>query len=314
MRHRNRARVRTLLRRLNPTDYARFERIRINDLGFGYDPFGLEIESAMAVFTLLDYAYKYWFRVESFGVENVPEEGPALVAPNHSGFLPIDGAMIAIDLIKKMNRPRVMRSVLYNSAGFIPFAGTFFYRSGQISGARRNFEEALRHNELVAAFPEGSKGTWKGFRDRYRLRPFNVGFMELSLQYRTPIVPTAVIGAEEQYPFMMNAKPIARMLNLPYFPVSPFFPLLGPVGMLPLPAKYRIYYGEPFHFYREYGPEAVGRPEVIRMLVGKVQNRIEAMIAEGLRNRRGVFGLLSPSAVSSLPRKILSRLAGSGPP
>jgi 1-acyl-sn-glycerol-3-phosphate acyltransferase len=314
MRHRNRARVRGLLRRLNPDDYTKFEKVRISDLGFGYDPFGLEIESAMAVFTFLNYAYKYWFRVESVGVENIPEQGPALVTPNHSGFLPIDGAMIAIDLIKKMKKPRIMRSVLYNSAGFIPFVGTFFYRSGQIAGARRNFEEALRQEELVAAFPEGSKGTWKGFKDRYRLRPFNVGFMELSLLYRTPIVPTAVIGAEEQYPFMMNAKPIARMLNLPYFPLSPLFPLLGPFGILPLPAKYSIYYAEPFHFYREYGPEAVGRPDVIRMLVAKVRERIEEMIAEGLRDRKGVFGLLSPLARFSLPGTILSRGRGNGPP
>ena len=204
MRHENRARVRRILRALNPQDYERFEKIRINDLGFGYDSFGLEVESAMAVFLLLHYFYEYWFRVDSCGIKNIPEEGPALLTPNHSGFIPIDGAMIAIDLIKKMKQPRIMRAVLYNSAGFIPFVGTFFYRSGQISGARRNFEEALRQKELVAAFPEGSKGTWKGFRDRYRLKPFNVGFMELSLLYRTPIIPTAVIGAEEQYPFTTN--------------------------------------------------------------------------------------------------------------
>lgn len=312
MRHKNRARVRTLLRGLNPSDYEKFENIRINDLGFGYDPFGLEIESVMAVFLLLQYAYEYWFRVESFGVENIPEEGPALITPNHSGVLPIDGAMIAVDLIKKMERPRMMRAVLYHTAGFIPCVGTFFYRCGQISGARRNFEEALRQEELVAVFPEGSKGSWKGFKDRYRLRPFNVGFMELSLLHKTPIVPTAVIGAEEQYPFMVNAKPIARMLKLPYFPLTPFFPLLGPVGMLPLPTQYRIFYGEPFHFYREYGPETVRRPDVIHMLVGKVQERIEEMIAEGLRNRKNVFGILSSSVRSSLPGKILSRLKGNG--
>ncbi len=310
MRHKNRARVRRLLRALNPEDYEKFEKISINDLGFGYDSFGLEIESAMAVFFLLHYFYEHWFRVDSSGVENIPEEGSALVTPNHSGFIPIDGAMIAIDLIKKMKNPRIMRAVLYNSAGFIPFVGTFFYRSGQISGARRNFEEALRQKELVAAFPEGSKGTWKGFSDRYRLKPFNVGFMELSLLYRTPIVPTAVIGAEEQYPFMTNVEPLARMLKLPYFPLSPFFPLLGPIGMLPLPTKYGIRYGEPFHFYREYGPDTVQRPDVIRMLVAKVRTRIEQMIAEGLRDRKGVFGISTLWGRRSLPGRIIARLKG----
>lgn len=312
MRNKNRARVRKLLKALNPEDYEKFAKIRINDLGFGYDSFGLEIESAMAVFLLMHYFYEYWFRVDSYGVENIPEQGPALVTPNHSGIIPIDGAMIAIDLIKKMKKPRLMRAVLYNAAGFIPFVGTFFYRSGQISGARRNFEEALRQRELVAAFPEGSKGTWKGFNDRYRLRPFNVGFMELSLIHRTPIVPTAVIGAEEQYPFMTNVKPIAKMLGLPYFPLSPLFPLLGPLGMLPLPTKYSIHYGEPFHFYQEYGPETVRRPEIIRMLVGKVRARIEEMLEEGLRNRKGIFGFAESTGGRSLPGKVLATLIGDG--
>jgi 1-acyl-sn-glycerol-3-phosphate acyltransferase len=312
MRHKNRARMRRLLRTLNPKDYERFEKIRINDLGFGYDSFGLEIESAMAVFALVHYFYEHWFRVDSYGVENIPPEGAVLLTPNHSGIIPIDGAMIATDLLKKMEKPRLMRAVLYNSAGFIPFVGTFFYRSGQISGARRNFEEALKQGELVAAFPEGSKGTWKGFNDRYKLKPFNVGFMELSLMHRTPIVPTAVIGAEEQYPYMMNVKPLAKMFNLPYFPLSPLFPLLGPIGMLPLPTKYSISYGEPFHFYREYGPETVGRPDVIRMLVGKVKARIEEMLDEGLRNRQGIFGLAASPGPRALPGKILARLIGDG--
>ena len=136
--------------------------------------------------------------------------------------------------------------------------------------------------------------------------------MELSLIYQTPIVPTAVIGAEEQYPFMKNVKPLARMLDLPYFPVSPLFPLLGPIGMLPLPTKYSIFYGEPFRFYQEYGPETVGRPDVIRMLVGKVKTRIEEMLAEGLRNRQGIFGLAASPGPKSLPGKILARLIGDG--
>ncbi len=312
MRHKTRAKVRSLLRTLNPEDYERFEKIRINDLGFGYDSFGLEIESAMAVFTVLQYFYDYWFRVDSFGVENVPAEGPALITPNHSGVIPIDGAMIAIDLVKKMNRPRLMRAVLYHSAGYIPFVGTFFYRSGQISGARRNFEEALQQGELVTAFPEGSTGAWKGYNDRYKLRPFNVGFMELSLIHRAPIVPTAVIGAEEQYPFMMNVRPLAKFFRVPNFPLSPLFPLLGPAGLLPLPTKYSIAYGEPFHFYRDYGPETVGKPETIRMLVGKVQERIEQMIAKGLKHRQGIFGLAGSGGPKALPGKILAKLIGDG--
>jgi len=134
--------------------------------------------------------------------------------------------------------------------------------------------------------------------------------VELSLMYRTPIVPTAVIGAEEQYPFMANVEPLARMFNLPYFPLSPAFPLLGPIGIMPLPVKYIIRYGEPFHFYLEHGPETVRSPETIRILADKVKEEIEGMLAEGLRERKGIFGL--SSGRSSLPGKILARLTGDG--
>jgi 1-acyl-sn-glycerol-3-phosphate acyltransferase len=308
MRRKSRERARWLCQKLAPEDYARFCDLKINDLGFGYDPFGLEIESAMLAYSLAQYMYKYWFRVESFGVEHIPEEGPALVIPNHSGVLPIDGFMIAIDIAKNMRKPRIMRAAVDNFAGFLPFINTLFYRCGQLVGARRNFEELLRRGELVAIFPEGAKGTGKSYKQRYKLRPFNVGFMELSLLFKAPIVPTAVIGAEEQYPYMINVKPLAKALRFPYFPVTPFFPLLGPIGMLPLPTKYYIYYGEPFHFYREYPPETVHNPDTIRMLVGKVQGRVEEMIEEGLRRRKGIFGF------SLLPfRRLLGAGKGGGP-
>ena len=293
MRQKERARVRRLFKILFPEDYERLNSIKINDLGFGYDSFGLELESAMLAFMMGQLFYKHWFRVESEGIENVPDDGPVLITPNHSGVIPIDGLMIAIDLAKKLDTPRLMRSVVYNFAGLLPYINTFFYRCGQVVGARQNFEELLQKKELVTIFPEGAKGPWKGFKERYNLRPFNVGFMELSLTHKTPIVPTAVIGAEEQYPYMMNAKPLAKALNFPYFPLTPFFPLLGPIGMMPLPTKYYIYYGEPFHFYKEYPPETVKDPETIRLLVGEVQMRIEQMIGEGLRKREDIFGFAS---------------------
>jgi len=285
--------VKRLFKTLFPEDYEKLNQIKINDLGFGYDSFGLELESAMLVFMLGQMFYKYWFRVESEGIEHVPTEGPVLITPNHSGVIPIDGVMLAIDLTKRLERPRLMRSVVYNFAGLLPYVNTFFYRCGQVVGARQNFEELLKRDELIAIFPEGAKGPWKGFKERYNLRPFNLGFMELSLIHKVPIVPTAVIGAEEQYPYMMNAKPLAKLLNFPYFPLTPFFPLLGPLGMMPLPTKYDIYYGEPFHFYSEHPPETVEDPEKIRLLVGEVQMRIEQMIGEGLRKRESVFSFSS---------------------
>lgn len=295
MNQRARQRARAIVKILAPEDYERLQNVKINDLGFGYDPFGLEIESAMLAFALAKFVYRYWFRVESHGAENVPLEGPVLITPNHSGVLPIDGAMIGVDLARNLDTPRMMRAVVDNFAGFLPFVNTLFYRFGQIIGARRNFEELLRQGELVVVFPEGHKGTGKSFRDRYKLRRFNVGFMELSLLNRTPIVPAAVIGAEEQYPYMIDLKPLARMLSFPYLPVTPLMLVLGPLGLLPLPTKYAIYYGEPLHFYREYPPETVKDPETIHRLVEKVKTQVQGLIDLGLRERKGVFGLsLSP--------------------
>jgi len=290
MDQKNRKRARALARMLAPEEYQRLLDIKINDLGFGYDPFGLELESAMAAFAVAKQVYKYWFRVESFGVENVPQEGPVMITPNHSGALPIDAVMIGVDLAVKMNKPRLMRAVVDNFAGFLPFINTFFYRCGQIIGARRNFEELLKRGELAVVFPEGDKGTGKRYSDRYKPIPFNVGFMELSLLHKTPIVPAAVIGAEEQYPFMFNLKPLAKLLNFPYFPVTPLVLLFGPLGALPLPTKYYIYYGEALHFYRDYPPETVKDPETIHKLVRLVQDRVEELIATGLKTRKGVFG------------------------
>ncbi len=320
MNQKGRKRARTLARILAPEEYVRFQEVKIQDLGFGYDPFGLEIESALAALSVAKQVYKYWFRVESHGVENVPPEGPVMITPNHSGALPLDGVMVGVDLAVKLKKPRIMRAVVDNFAGFLPFINTFFYRCGQIIGARRNFEELLENGELVAVFPEGDKGTGKPYKDRYKMVPFNVGFMELSLLHKTPIVPTAVIGAEEQYPYMFNVKPLAKLFNLPYFPMTPLTLLLGPLGALPMPTKYSIYYGEALHLYREYPPETVKDPETIRKLVQLVQDRVQEMIEEGLRKRQGnVYGFslndLLPGKkepkIPAAPRKQIRERSGS---
>lgn len=292
MRTKMRKRVRWLVKRLNPADYENLNRLEIQDLGFGYDPFGLEIESSMAVFTLAHFIHTYYFRVESHGVDQLPAEGPVILTPNHSGVLPLDAVMIFADIIKRMEPPRLVRGIADHFFGFLPIINTALYRSGHVVGARRNVEELLKAGEMIALFPEGARGTGKLFRDRYRLRHFNVGFVELSLLHRAPIVPTAVIGGEEQYPMLFDVKPLARAVNFPYYPLTPTWPWLGPLGLVPFPTKYYIYYGEPLHFYRDYPPETVESPDTIRALAEKVKERVSEMIQEGLRRRKGVFGLL----------------------
>ncbi len=292
MNHCGRERTHRFVRNLAPGDYGRFLKMKIHTSDFGYDPFGLERESAMLAFVLFKLLlYKKWFRVESSGAENIPSHGPVIITPNHSGAIPIDGAMLAVDLAEQMEQPRILRAVVDNFAGSLPFINTFFTRCGQVIGARKNLVGLLEQGEMLAVFPEGHKGTGKSFRERYRLCPFNVGFLELSLLHRAPIVPAAVIGAEEQYPGTFNIKQLARWFKLPCLPVPPLLFLLGPLGILPLPTKYTIYYGEPLHFYREYPPETVRDPMAIHELTEKVRAHVQKLVLKGLSQRESVFGV-----------------------
>lgn len=270
-------------------EFAKFESITVRDLGFGFDAFGMEKETALLGYAVGYWLYKYYFRVESRGQEHIPP-GRALVTPNHSGVLPIDGGLIWVDLVHRLRPPRLARAVVDNFLGDLPYVSTFFYRAGQIVGARRNFEDLLRANELVIVFPEGAKGTGKFFWQRYRLLEFHVGFVELALRFGAPIVPTAVIGGEEQAPMFFDIKPIARLLGFPYFPVTPFFPHLGVLGGLPLPVKYDITYGPALDFSTQYGPDAVNDPEVVRMLADRVRLTVQGMVDDALARRRSVFG------------------------
>ncbi|MCB9477800.1 MAG: acyltransferase family protein [Deltaproteobacteria bacterium] len=283
----------SLAKSLLPEDeFEHLMKIDFKDQGLGYDKFGMEKEMIVASLAVVRYVYLYYFRVESEGVHNIPEEGRGLIVPNHSGVIPIDGMMIGVDLAFNMRRPRIIRAMVDNFMGFLPFINVFFARCGQLVGARRNFADLLEADELITVFPEGAKGTGKLYKQRYNLLRFNVGFIELSLQYRAPIIPAAVIGAEEQAPMVYNVKPLARMLGFPYFPVTPFFPLLGPLGGLPMPVKYHLYYGEPMHLYEDYGPEAINDPNTIRMLADRVQMRVQEMVNKGLDERTSVFGFL----------------------
>ena len=274
---------------LSEEEYERYKSIPFYDEGHGYDIFGYEKESGLLSFVIGKFLYEKYFRVESFGHENIPREGRGMLTVNHSGVLPIDGGMILIDCLKKLNPPRIVRSVVLRFFMGYPYIGTILRRVGQINGMKRDFEELLRREELTAVFPEGVKGLGKHFSQRYKLQRFNVGFIEIALQEKAPIIPTCVIGPEEQAPMLYNLKPLAKLLGFPYFPVTPTFPLMGPVGFIPLPVKYRIYYGEPFHFYKDYPPETVNDPAKIRELAELVRSTIQDMINKGLEARAGIF-------------------------
>ncbi len=247
----------------------------------GVDPFGLDIDTTRLSIALLVYLHRYWFRTEVHGIENMPD-GRALIVGNHSGQIPLDGVVIALSMVLDSDRPRFPRAMVERFVSTLPFFSVWFPRMGQVLGTPENARHLLEKEEALIVFPEGVKGISKSFRDRYKLAPFGQGFMRLALESKVPIVPVAVIGAEEQYPSVADLKPLAKLLGLPSLPIVPQLFM----GMfLPLPTKYRIYFGEPLHFTGDPDDE----DSVIEEKVWVVQQTIQSMVNRGLKERRAIF-------------------------
>lgn len=255
------------------------------DVGeLGVDPFGYDPKIVKYVATPVEWLYRHYFRVQAHGIENVPD-GRVLLVANHSGQLPFDGMMIGTSLILERDPPRMVRSMVEKWSARLPFVSVFFARVGQIVGTPENCRRLLHREEAIMVFPEGARGISKTFDKRYQLERFGQGFMRLALETNTPIVPVAVVGAEEQAPSFANIEALAKILQMPAFPVTPTFPLLGPLGLMPLPSRYAIYFGEPMHF-QGHGDE---EDEVIYGYVSEVKARIEAMLEAGLKARTSIY-------------------------
>jgi 1-acyl-sn-glycerol-3-phosphate acyltransferase len=246
------------------------------------DPFGFDLDTAKRAIAACAFFHRVWFRTEVQGIHNVPH-GRVLLIANHSGQLPIDGMLIGTSMFFDADPPRFIRSMVEKWTQTLPFVGTFFQRVGQVVGVPENARRLLSQGEAVLVFPEGVRGVSKPFRDRYQLADFGLGFMRLALETDTPIVPVGVVGGEEQYINLGNSRRMASMLRMPIFPIVPQW--LIPGGQLPLPTKYRIYFGEPLHFDGDPDDEDA----VIGDKVAVVRDTIQRMIDNGLAARRGVF-------------------------
>lgn len=245
---------------------------------YGVDPFGMNVDFATAAMAPLLWMYKHWFRVQTTGLEKVPQ-GRVLLVSNHSGQIPIDGAMIAVSMLTDADPPRAVRSMVEKWVPTLPYVSTFMARCGQVVGTPQNCIKLLRNDEAILVFPEGVRGLNKLFRQRYQLAEFGQGFMRLALETNAPIVPVAVVGAEEQAPALFDLKPVARLLKMPALPITP---TLVP---LPLPSRYHIYFGDPMRF--------TGRPDdddaELERKVKQVRSAIQSMLNEGLKERKHVY-------------------------
>ncbi|GAC1472680.1 MAG: lysophospholipid acyltransferase family protein [Candidatus Dormibacteraceae bacterium] len=251
---------------------------------FGFDP--QWTESFLSVFMVL---YRDYWRVETTGVENVPAVGRALLVSNHAGVLPWDGTMIKTAVFAEHPHPRHVRALVASQFMSMPVMSWFLRRTGQAVGHPDDTRRLLERDELVLVFPEGVRGTGKNFKDRYRLRRFGRGgFVSTAIRSRAPIVPVSVVGSEEIYPMVADLAPVARFLGLPYFPVTPFWPWFGPLGMLPLPSKWRIQFHAPVHV-EDNPPDAADDQSLVMGLSDEVRDIIQQGIYANLKLRRGVF-------------------------
>ncbi len=248
----------------------------------GPDEFGFDPRVARYAVLAARAIYKQYFRTEVFGIENVPQ-GRVMLISNHSGQLPLDGLAIGASLLLEAERPRFVRSIVEKWTATLPFIAEFFPRCGQIVGVPENCIRLLENEEAVLVFPEGSRGISKTFDHRYQLTDFGLGFMRMALAAKAPIVPVAVIGAEEQYISLSNLERVAKVLGMPALPVMP--QLLVPGGFLPLPTKYRVYFGAPLSFEGDPDDEDAA----IEAHVQVVKAQVQSMINRGLKERRAIF-------------------------
>ncbi|MGI5284781.1 lysophospholipid acyltransferase family protein [Nonomuraea polychroma] len=249
------------------------------------DEFGYDAElTDKVLLELVRPLYTRWFRVETLQVKNVPEEGGALVVANHSGTLPVDALMLQVAMHDDVRRP--LRLLGADLVYQLPMLSHLARKTGHTLACREDADRLLRKGEVVGVFPEGFKGVGKPFSERYKLQRFGRGgFVASAIRAGVPIVPTAIVGAEEIYPKIGDLKFLARTLGLPYLPITPFFPLLGPLGLVPLPSKWMIEYGEPIRT-DEYEPSAADDPMLVFNLTDHVREVIQQMLNE-LRLRRG---------------------------
>jgi 1-acyl-sn-glycerol-3-phosphate acyltransferase len=265
------------------------EFLRRRALGdYEVDEFGFDPDLADNVlFALLRPLYSRWFRVEVRGIENIPTEGPGLVVSNHAGSVALDAAMVQLAILDEHPAARRLRPLGTELVFALPWLGMYARKTGATLACSADAERLLRRGELVGVWPEGSAGSGKPFAERYRLQRFGRGgFVSAALRTGAPIVPCSVVGSEEIYPMLGNVRPLARLLGVPYFPITPTFPWLGPFGLVPLPSKWVIEFGEPIDTTASAGADD---PMHVFEATDQVRERIQHNLYRMLVRRRGVF-------------------------
>ena len=248
--------------------------LAIRDAGHGYDVFGLEPRAVDRAVRVIRPVYERYFRVISTGSAHLPTRGAAILCPNHAGVLPVDGSMLWTDVVRQTGR--VLRPIADWFVPSLPFVSTLFSRLGVVAGARANVRHLLDAGELIAIFPEGTTGVAKPYRERYRLQAWRVGHAELAIRHRVPIIPVAIVGAEESWPVAFRLA--RRPFGAPYLPV--------PWSPVPLPVRYRIHYGAPIALHDGLPPDAADDPDLVARAATRTRDAVQGLLSEALRARQ----------------------------
>ncbi|MFT3922872.1 MAG: 1-acyl-sn-glycerol-3-phosphate acyltransferase [Myxococcales bacterium] len=261
----------------------------MRSLSADVDEFGLDPHVEESARPVLETLCKHYFRVTVEGAQHLPTQGKALMVANRSGALPWDGLVLRTALRMERSELPPLRWLSEDSVFHYPFLGVFMNRLGAVRACQENAERLLAQDKLVVAFPEGAQGSRKLFRDRYQLQRFGRGgYVKLALKLGAPIIPTAIIGAEETNPVLANSRVLARLLGSEHFPITPTFPWLGPMGLLPAPIKWRILIGDPIEL-DGYGPEAAEDVLLVHRLNEQIRGILQGLLTQGKNSRRSVL-------------------------
>lgn len=257
--------------------------------GPGIDDFGMDPALLECLRPLFEFLYGVYFRVDAGGVHHVPAKGPAILVANHAGALPYDGVMIHLAVFNEHPRQRTVRFLVEDFVFQTPLLSGFVRKAGGVRACHENATALLGRGELIVVFPEGTKGVGKTYDERYRLRRFGRGgFVRLAMRTGAPIVPVAIIGSEEIHPIIWKSTALAKPLGLPFIPFTPTFPWLGPLGLVPLPSKWRIVFGRPVRFDRFTAADAE-REALVARHTKRIRDAIQEMIDIELAKRRSVW-------------------------
>lgn len=253
------------------------------------DEFGKDATLVEFLRPLFQFMYYHYFRVDVRGTRSIPRRGPAILVANHAGTLPYDGAMVHLAVYNELSGQREVRFLVDDFVFRLPAVGTLIERIGGVRACHENAEALLSAGHLIVVFPEGIKGNGKPYDERYQLKRFGRGgFVRLAIRTGAPIIPVAIVGSEETHPIIWKSESLGRRVGLPFVPFTPTFPWLGPLGLVPLPSKWKIMFGK-VHAFNRHKPADADDEKLVGDHADEIKAEIQLMLDDALRKRTSIW-------------------------